>query len=293
MTATHDTQKCDNNYNHYGPPLLGGEYCGLSATFDSKTGKLVPIPERLVPESLLAWGQVPTALEVLVTEDVRDVRLREWCRTTRTILPATDCGVDNLQTINEELETESYRIMWNDDDTVAHQFLYPINDNHEEWRLETIFGMNTTPQQQHRVRLSIDLTEQLEVSSPIAVHWERQIGTEPTADNDKEILDAATIYTLLGTTLRNSYSFAITTPAQATTTTKHRIFIPPNLTLSTQWIDSTDDGKNRQRVIEVGQIRKEEHTHYIVRRTFSSSSIHEDGSAETLSESLDLIDWKG
>ena len=33
--------------------IIGGDYAGLSATFSSKTGELVPVPEHLVPESML------------------------------------------------------------------------------------------------------------------------------------------------------------------------------------------------------------------------------------------------
>ena len=33
--------------------VLGGDYAGLSATFSSKNGELVPVPEHLVPESML------------------------------------------------------------------------------------------------------------------------------------------------------------------------------------------------------------------------------------------------
>ena len=51
----HMTASSSNTWT--GPPILiGGDFCGLSATFDLD-GKLIPVPENLVPESLLEWGQ--------------------------------------------------------------------------------------------------------------------------------------------------------------------------------------------------------------------------------------------
>jgi len=76
-------------------PLVGGDYAGLSATFDAH-GKLIPIQEHWIPESLLEWGQAPWCLEVLVSEDV-DATTRQ----TVTILPETGCAVDNLETIKK------------------------------------------------------------------------------------------------------------------------------------------------------------------------------------------------
>ena len=50
--------------------LMGGDYAGLSATFSAITGELIPVPEYLVPKVLLEWGQGPSCLEVIVSEDV-------------------------------------------------------------------------------------------------------------------------------------------------------------------------------------------------------------------------------
>ena len=40
--------------------ILGGDWVGLFATFASKTGDLVPVPEHLIPESMLEWGEIPS-----------------------------------------------------------------------------------------------------------------------------------------------------------------------------------------------------------------------------------------
>ena len=47
---------------------LGGDFAGLAATFNPGDGTFIPIPEHLIPESLLEWGQEPKCLEVLVSE---------------------------------------------------------------------------------------------------------------------------------------------------------------------------------------------------------------------------------
>jgi hypothetical protein len=82
--------------------LRGGDYAGLLANFDVVTGKLIPVPEHLVPASLLEWGDSPLALEILVSEDDATTAAADeaavWNRQTITILPATGCGVDNLET---------------------------------------------------------------------------------------------------------------------------------------------------------------------------------------------------
>ena len=39
--------------------LYCGDWAGHLASFSCKTGKLVPVPEHLVPESMIEWGAVP------------------------------------------------------------------------------------------------------------------------------------------------------------------------------------------------------------------------------------------
>ncbi|KAL7542595.1 hypothetical protein ACHAWF_007208 [Thalassiosira exigua] len=92
--------------------LLGGDHAGLSATFSSSTGELIPVPDHLVPESMLEWGAVPSSLEVLVSEDLASAGEKEGGgggggaegtdeplleRTTVTALPEVGCGIDNLE----------------------------------------------------------------------------------------------------------------------------------------------------------------------------------------------------
>jgi hypothetical protein len=100
-------------------------YIGLSSTFDAcnKLGQHIPIDERYIPSSLLEWGYVPTTLETIVFENVHsksidqqsvkisnsnegtpELSSSETCsdltRSVYTILPATGCDNDNLETIS-------------------------------------------------------------------------------------------------------------------------------------------------------------------------------------------------
>lgn len=92
-----------------------GDYVGLSATFSSSSndinnggvGKLIPVPEHLVPESMIEWGDIPTYLEVLSSEDIitldhddssDDKKEQKLERTVITVLPEVGCGIDNLET---------------------------------------------------------------------------------------------------------------------------------------------------------------------------------------------------
>jgi hypothetical protein len=47
---------------------------------------------------LVEWGQVPSCLEVLTSEGGLSDASRAWSRQTLTVLPATGCDVDNLDT---------------------------------------------------------------------------------------------------------------------------------------------------------------------------------------------------
>jgi hypothetical protein len=104
------------------PSIVGnGDYAGLSATFSSSSsdinkgvGELIPVPEHLVPESMIEWGDIPTYLEVLSSEDIitldhdpnndeeKEQKIME--RTVITVLPEVGCGIDNLETTKKEEE---------------------------------------------------------------------------------------------------------------------------------------------------------------------------------------------
>ena len=77
-----------------------GEYAGHLANFDAKTGKLIPVPDHLVPDSLIEWEAVPETLEVLTSDEIRfsedEVVLD---RVEVQVMPEVGCGLDNLDTM--------------------------------------------------------------------------------------------------------------------------------------------------------------------------------------------------
>lgn len=77
--------------------VLGGDHAGLSATFCSRTGDLVPVPEHLVPPAMVEWGDIPTCLETLASEEWVAEGGMELERTTIGVLPEVGCGIDNLE----------------------------------------------------------------------------------------------------------------------------------------------------------------------------------------------------
>ena len=87
--------------------IVGGDYAGLLATFSSKTGELISVPEHLVPASMLEWGDIPSSLEILTSEDWLSSSnddcndAKEMERTTITVLPEVGCGIDNLEVIKK------------------------------------------------------------------------------------------------------------------------------------------------------------------------------------------------
>ena len=105
-----------------GSVAAGGDHAGFSATFSSKTGELIPVPEHLVPESMIEWGEIPSYFEILVSEDLleeNEEKKTKMERTTITVLPEVGCGIDNLETTKKVEEfnlhtNESRHVKWKD-----------------------------------------------------------------------------------------------------------------------------------------------------------------------------------
>jgi hypothetical protein len=112
------------------------EYAGYVAEFSSIDGSLLPVPSRYVPEELLMWNQVPSTLEILVSEeeqfdndydsDSSNINTMAFHRRTNTILPGVGCGLDNLHT-NQSDEKYSYSFKNDDGIVMIHN-----NNNNED-----------------------------------------------------------------------------------------------------------------------------------------------------------------
>jgi hypothetical protein len=172
--------------------MCGGDFIGLSATIDHRDGALRPVPEHLVPQKLIRWGQAPTCLQVLVSEDGDDkttgnATTAYWSRQTLTVFPETDCGVENLQTKRSVDEVETSRILRSLDSSVRVLTHGEVHNTHHQPRrmtVESTFGWFD----EHRVRLvvkvDIDLAPatacnatNFHITTPVQVVLERQIGT--------------------------------------------------------------------------------------------------------------------
>uniref|UniRef100_A0A7S2XMT8 Uncharacterized protein n=1 Tax=Attheya septentrionalis TaxID=420275 RepID=A0A7S2XMT8_9STRA len=159
----------------------GGDFAGMYATFSPLTGELVRVPENLVPESMIEWGQVPASLEVLLSEDfVGDDEQLE--RKTDQVLPAVGCGVDNLDMmrVTEMIQTSSMNVF--EDQTAALEHNLSPLTNAPRIHTETTFSLPLAlvPEEDdkkyaQRVRVTFDIQPTLKkLSSPVGVTVERQ-----------------------------------------------------------------------------------------------------------------------
>jgi hypothetical protein len=216
--------------------VTGGDFAGFSATFVPTTGSLVPIPEYVVPKELLEWGQEPSSLETIVSEDmnidVDDTDMRKaWSRQTVTVFPAVGCGIDNLHTQTQEQE---WQTVWRKDTVrVAVRAAAAAVDptKPQVWTVEASFGWN--PEQlsehcetstsdsdtnsHHRVSMQVTATllpdddHDVVLQSPVHVRLERQTDAAVSSHGKIAVgggLDGRQVSRLLGASLRSQSNFA-------------------------------------------------------------------------------------
>ena len=162
---------------------MGGDFVGLSATFHPQTGAFIPIPEYMIPKSLLQWGQAPTSLQVFTSEDVYHTdggssppHLR---RQTWTMYPETDCGMENIQThrvapVHQFVEhTASNRLTTNNNDNSARRRRIDLpsittrawschpataaGESNTIMLVESAFVAFAKNDDQHRVRIAVEI----------------------------------------------------------------------------------------------------------------------------------------
>jgi hypothetical protein len=223
---------------------LGGDFAGLACTFNPDDGSFIPIPEHLIPEALVEWGQEPKCLEVLVSEELNSESME---RSTITVLPATGCSVDNLETIKVEDDVD-LSSQWGENTNVVG-LQYQTGD--DEIRLETIFGLDNG----HRMRVAIDLIPSdsvFAIQSPMVLAMERRTSSISSGGTlaDGGGLDGRTVYMLLGEELRKTKSFAEEMPLEDSFESngiKHTSF-PGGVSIAYGWLTDEDW------VLQVGQI---------------------------------------
>jgi hypothetical protein len=263
------------------PPVpIVGDYAGLSATFDM-TGKLIPVPEYLVPPALLEWGQAPSCLETLVS-------IGSDQRWTATILPETGCGVDNLQ-VTRTVESFSGDSSHDDIFSVDHAI------HQQKLRVESYFGLeldldgdNKEDTAKFRSRLALNLQVQgdqkLQIIGPISIGLERQVDEISSSGTVGKGggLDGRSVSRWLGA-LSKMLSFAErdmkgVSWVSSTNNDKSNLnsddemttlYLPGNLTLS---YGSKDDDSQFQ--LEMGQIHAASGLRHVIRRTFQGNDLN-------------------
>jgi hypothetical protein len=170
--------------------LYGGDFAGLHASFSASNGALIKVPEHLVPEALLEWGAEPSAFEAIVSEDLTSSSSND-CVLTRQIvqiLPAVGCGVDNLDTMKQEVVQQIQCLRISEDSSVISFDVPLLRDSvgiiTTTTTTTTITLAETTFMAPGGNRLRVEVAVEYTagsgfmLSNPIRVNLERQISTE-------------------------------------------------------------------------------------------------------------------
>jgi len=215
--------------------ILGGDYAGQSANFSCIDGKLIPVPEHYVPESMVEWGQVPSCLEIIVSEDLHtgatastentsaststtasfsNHHILE--RTTVTVMPEVGCGLDNLDTIKkkDEVPIGLYHTYEMDHVKVSTAFVEESKSyiecifaqemelNEEKRQGDNDNDNDNTEKRMRRTRVRVNLQDSSnELKSPIEIIREHKTGEKSSHGTiaDGGGLDARTVTQLVGT----------------------------------------------------------------------------------------------
>lgn len=209
---------------------IGGDFCGISATFDPMDGTFIPIPEYMIPDALIEWGQQPTTLEIITSEDnvvVDDEQNHDnllWNRQIITVSPEIGCALDN-QMIQKSKEVIESNHIWqnrstNDDDqhiTIVQQSLRYVQN---KCIVETMFGWIIPD---HRIRVVVTvvgndnddvttdlqqkqslLSSNIKLIKPVTIIIERQfdINSSNGTIGNGGGLDARSVSDMLGVTIQ-------------------------------------------------------------------------------------------
>lgn len=211
---------------------FGGDFAGLSATFNPSDGSFIPIPVHLVPADLVEWGQEPKCLENLVSEDVTE-NDSKMNRNIITVLPSTGCAVDNMEALKTTYDIDLKSMETNDDGS-AVGVQYFISD--ESFRLESIFGLDDG----YRMRVIVDFMKSespiWSPKSPVNLLLERRTSENSSGGTraDGGGLDGRTVSGLLGPELTRRKTFVDEEPLDDTFEDEgiQYVSLPGNVTLS-------------------------------------------------------------
>jgi hypothetical protein len=250
---------------------FGGDFCGLSASFRVDTAEHIPIPQHWIPADLIKWNQAPTALDILVSEEVdtdggdneneggfTDPLEEPYCtRQVTTILPATGCAVDNQESIRQ---TEFLKPIMNplETDTVNAGVYAGTVQQPDKLLFEACFKLPD----HHRARINFfvedldpphpeDCYSWWQLVGPVTIQLERRYNETSSYGRiaDGGGLDAQRVARLRGDWLKTQLDFA-TAPRMTTTdllgfadesyAVAATTMFPGNFTLSSRTLDDGD-----------------------------------------------------
>jgi hypothetical protein len=264
---------------------IGGDYAGYLATYDPNDGSFIPVPEHFIPAALLEWGQEPSTLEVLVSEDVKGFDIEEIIlqRQITTLFPEIGCSIDNIET-KKTFENIKMSSIWQEKTKIEHitdpmstfcdeiegkvvaqQSLQFISE--KKFSIETIFGCMMMSGSRIRIKFDYEFSSNRDnfeeiIKNPISIILERQVSTNSTCGTiaDGGGLDGRSVAGMIGPSLRKYSDFPNIKQNMTTfETIRERLqsqnspnvihFPGTNITFSSFY-----DEKNNIFVVEVGQI---------------------------------------
>lgn len=203
-----------------------GDWAGHLSKFDSSSGALIPVPDHLVPEAMIEWGQIPTQLEVLSSEKLEPAgsTIIEWQlqRTTITVLPLVGCAC--LETLKSKqtipfVVPSSYKFLFPDVVHLPRRMssatffsdgaLFVAHQKEERGashsrRVDICVSVPTEKgsDYEHRVRIyfEVDLGNQggSIIRKPICIIKERRISETSSDGSIGDGLDSQTVASLVG-----------------------------------------------------------------------------------------------
>lgn len=227
--------------------LVGGDFAGYTATYDPTTRQIKPVPEYMVPAALLEWGQHPTSLEIIASEDfpATDAGSPSTLeRVSLTVLPEVGCGIDNLDV--QKSPAKSWNITRQEDDCVG----LVRSDTPDKIFIETIFPVPA--EKDHRLRVTVGVSELVEISS-IELCYERRFNASSSRGGraDGGGLDAASVNKWMGDNIaKKGPKMLEVCSEQDSLVSLDRIHLPGNVTVQLEphaLCLSHDDGRTRVR----------------------------------------------
>jgi hypothetical protein len=216
--------------------VLGGDYAGFMAHFDAQDGSLIPVPNHLVPPSLLEWDAGPSCLEVLISEELVTNDKTLLSRQILQVLPEVGCGIDNLEVTRLEQRWE-VRSMDVGDKIISLDLHSDGGDC-----AETCFCLPDG----HRIRVVLDLVYTdnggFAVKSPISIHMERKNSEIPSqgALSNGGGLTGSKVSELLGSKLTQRKPFCEEKPLEWGVSPEgiKLLHLPGNVTIATSFQQS-------------------------------------------------------